>query len=257
VKITKIADELYRHQKSAVELDKITTRYDGITIEDAYEIQKINIEKDVQSGDHFVGWKMGLTSKAKQQSVGVNQPIYGRLLESMKLAGGDLHLEGVIHPRVEPELAFVINKRLEGAETTEQDVWHATECIMPALEIIDSRYKDFSFNLIDVVADNASSAKFLISEQTYLPNHYQWEQISVTMKLNGKIVQEGKGSAVLGHPVRSVVELVHMLHSTGHCIEPGMIVLTGGITEAIHFSTGDVITVDFSELGTLSLSRLN
>ena len=114
-----------------------------------------------------------------------------------------------------------------------------TECIMPALEVIDSRYKDFSFNLIDVVADNASSAKYLILEQIYAPNQFQWENIKVQMKLNGRVVQEGKGSAVMGHPVRSVVELVKMLHSYGLCIEPGMMVLTGGITEAIHVFSGD------------------
>jgi 2-oxo-3-hexenedioate decarboxylase len=253
MKLQEIADDLYCHQKEAMELDKITKRYNGITLENAYEIQKMNIEKDLQTGDHFVGWKMGLTSKAKQKSVGVDQPIYGRLLESMKLSGGELHLDGFIHPRVEPELAFVINKRLEGTDITEQDVWQATECIMPALEIIDSRYRNFSFNLIDVVADNASSAKFLISEKAFSPNQFKWEQIPVMMKLNDKIVQEGKGSDVLEHPVRSVIELVHMLHRSGHCIEPGMIVLTGAITEAIHVSSGDVISVNFHGLGTMSL----
>jgi 2-oxo-3-hexenedioate decarboxylase len=253
--IIEIANEIHWHQKNVLEMDKITTRYAGLTLEDAYEIQKMNIIKDLQAGEQFVGWKMGLTSLAKQQSVGVNQPIYGRLLKSMKMIDGELSLEGLIHPRVEPEFAFLINKRLEGANVSEQDVWQATECIIPAVEIIDSRYRDFSFNLIDVVSDNASSAKFLLSEQSFSPSQFQWEKVQVTMKLNDKIVQEGKGSAVMGHPVRSVVELVKMLHSSGLCIEPGMIVLTGGITEAIHVSSGDLLEVEFDKFSTLYLNR--
>lgn len=248
-----IANEIYHHQKSAVDMEQISVRYPTITIEDAYKIQEINIEKDLQTGDQFVGWKMGLTSLAKQQSVGVNQPIYGRLLKSMEMSNNELSLEGLIHPRVEPEFAFVINKKLEGNNVTEQDVWQATEGIMLALEVIDSRYKDFLFNLNDVVADNASSARFLISEQMYKPGQFQWEKANVRMKLNGKVIQEGKGSAVMGNPVCSVVELVKMLHSSGLCIEAGMIVLTGGITEAIHVFSGDSIEVEFDELSKIDL----
>lgn len=162
-------------------------------------------------------------------------------------------MERLIHPRVEPEFAFLMNKKLAGNHVTEQEVWQATEGIMTAIEVIDSRYKDFSFNLIDVVADNASSAKFFLSEQIYAPNKFQWEKAQVRMKLNGKVVQEGTGSAVMGNPVRSVVELVKMLHSSGLCIEPGMIVLTGGLTEAIHVFSGDSVEVEFVELGKMEL----
>lgn len=252
--LTVIANEISHHQKSAVEMEKITTRYPSITIDDAYTIQEINMKKELPDGDQMVGWKMGLTSIAKQQSVGVNQPIYGRLLMSMEMSNQKLSLEGLIHPRVEPEFAFFINKKLEGDHVTEQEVWDATEGIMTAIEVIDSRYKDFSFNLIDVVADNASSAKFFLSEQIYGPNKFQWEKATVRMMLNGKVVQEGKGSDVMGNPVRSVIELVKMLHASGLCIDPGMVVLTGGITEAIHVSSGDTIEVKFVELGNINLT---
>jgi len=252
--LQKIADELRWHQKNSLELDKITQRYKDLSLEEAYEIQRLNIEKGRQTGDQLVGWKMGLTSIAKQESVGVDQPIYGRLLESMVMEEPILHIEKLIHPRVEPEIAFLFNKRLEGKDITEQDVWQATDCIMPALEVIDSRYKDFSFNLIDVVADNASSAKFIVSNKMYAPNQFKLDEIGVVMKLNGQIVQEGNGSAVMGNPVRSVMQLVRMLHDTGHCIEPGMVVLTGGITEAIHLQNGDLITVEYDKLGTLNMT---
>ncbi|WP_053368858.1 2-keto-4-pentenoate hydratase [Bacillus sp. FJAT-27245] len=252
--LTDIANEISRHQKSAVEMDRISTRYPDITIDDAYKIQEMIIEKELQDGGNLAGWKMGLTSVAKQQSVGVTQPIFGRLLESMRMPKEELFLAGLIHPRVEPEFAFIINKKLEGNNITEQDVYQATEGIILAVEVIDSRYKDFSFNLIDVVADNTSSAKFFTLEQMYHPNQFQWENIKVQMKLNGKVVQEGKGSDVLGHPARSVVELVKMLHSYGHSIEPGMIVLTGALTEAIHVFSGDTIEVEFELLGKINLT---
>ncbi len=249
-----LAAEIHYHQRNAIEMDKISTRYPIMTMDDSYKIQKVNTEKELQEGNQFVGWKMGLTSIAKQLSVGIDQPIYGRLLKSMEISNMKLSLEGLIHPRVEPEFAFIINKKLEGNNLSEEDVWRATEGIMTAIEIIDSRYKDFSFNLIDVIADNASSAKYLLSEQIYLPNKFQLEHEKVYMKLNGKVVQEGKGSAVMGNPVRSVVELVKMLHSNGLCIEAGMIVLSGGITEAIHVISGDSVEVEFTSFGNINLT---
>lgn len=252
--LQEIVDEIYRHQTSAEELEKITLRYDGLTVDDAYEIQRLSIEKYISSGDKLIGWKMGLTSKAKQQSVGVDEAIYGRLLESMELTIPELSLKGLIHPRIEPEIAFVFKHKLEGSHITPRDVWLATECVMPAVEFIDSRYKNFSFTLVDVVADNASSAKFYVGDQGFSPYQFQWDQVGVVMKKNGEVMQTGAGAAVLGHPVRSVIEQVHMLHRIGACIEPGMIVLTGGITEAIHVRDGDRISVEFDGLGDLNIS---
>lgn len=249
-----IANEIYKHQKNAVELEKITLRNPGLSVDDAYEIQRLSVEQALLSGDSIVGWKMGLTSKAKQQSVGVDEAIYGRLLASMELTDSELSLEGLIHPRIEPEIAFVFKHRLEGQKVTPRDVWLATECVMPAVEVIDSRYKNFSFTLVDVVADNASGAKFLVADQAFSPYQFRWDEVGVVMKKNGEVMQTGAGAAVLGHPVRSVVELAHMLSRTGAAIEPGMVVLTGGITDAIHVYEGDRISVEFDQLGELNIS---
>ncbi|MCF8563190.1 fumarylacetoacetate hydrolase family protein [Alicyclobacillus tolerans] len=251
--LEQIASEITSHQQSATEMEKITLRYDGLTVEDAYEIQRLSVASMIRPGNSLVGWKMGLTSKAKQQSVGVNEALYGRLLASMELAQPELSLKGLIHPRVEPEIAFVLKHRLEGPRVTPRDVWLATECVMPAVEVIDSRYKNFSFTLVDVVADNASSAKFLVADQAYSPYQFRWDEVGVVMKKNGEVVQTGAGAAVLGHPVRSVVELVHMLHRTGHALEAGMVVLTGAITEAIHVYEGDTVSVEFDEMGEIRL----
>jgi 2-oxo-3-hexenedioate decarboxylase len=248
-----IAEEIHRHQQEGRELEKITTRYEGLSVENAYQIQRIGAELALAAGDELIGWKMGLTSSAKQVSVGVEEPIYGRLLASMELEQGDLSLTGLIHPRVEPELAFVFRKRLGGSRVTARDVWLATECVMPALEVIDSRFQNFSFTLIDVVADNASSAKFLLSDQAYSPYQCAWDEVGVVLRQNGQVVQTGAGAAVLGHPVRAVIQLARMLDREGLAIEPGMVVLTGGITEAVHLHAGDDIIVEFDQLGELHL----
>ncbi|WDL95734.1 2-keto-4-pentenoate hydratase [Alicyclobacillus sp. ALC3] len=247
--LQEVAYELYRHQQEGRELEKITLRHDGLTVDQAYDIQRFNIDNALAAGDRLVGWKMGLTSKAKQVSVGVDEAIYGRLLHSMELFDSQLSLQGLIHPRVEPEIAFVMKHRLAGEDVTARDVWLATECVMPAVEVIDSRYRNFSFTLVDVVADNASSAKFLVADQAYSPYQFAWDQVGVVMKKNGEVMQTGAGAAVLGHPVRSVVELAHMLAREGEAIEPGMVVLTGGITEAIHLHAGDEVVVEFDGMG--------
>ncbi len=252
--LIEIANEIYRHQKEAEELEKITLRYDGLSVDDAYEIQRLCVEQALASGDSLVGWKMGLTSKAKQQSVGVDEAIYGRLLASMEMANPELSLEKLIHPRIEPEIAFVFKRKLEGPRVTPRDVWLATECIMPAVEVIDSRYKNFSFTLVDVVADNASGAKFFVADQAFSPYQFAWDEVGVVMKKNGEVMQTGAGAAVLGHPVRSIVELFQMLNRTGGSIEPGMVVLTGGITEAIHVYEGDRVSVEFDQLGEINIT---
>ncbi|MCL6598152.1 MAG: fumarylacetoacetate hydrolase family protein [Alicyclobacillus macrosporangiidus] len=249
-----LAEEVASHQRSGQEMEKLTVRYPELTVEDAYRIQALCVEQALARGDRLTGWKMGLTSKAKQVSVGVDEAIYGRLLASMEMEEPVLRLEGFIHPRVEPEIAFVMKRELGGKHVTARDVWLATECIVPAIEVIDSRYRNFSFTLVDVVADNASAAKFILGDQGFSPYVARWDEVGVAVFRNGEVMQCGAGAAVLGHPVRSVVQLARMLARAGASIEPGMVVLTGGITEAVHVYAGDEIEVRYDELGTLRLS---
>ncbi|MEH7452452.1 2-keto-4-pentenoate hydratase [Gottfriedia acidiceleris] len=251
--ITEIANKIYMHQKNGLEMDKITIEHPELNVNNAYEIQKLSIDNAIKNGDPLIGWKMGLTSIAKQKSVNVDEPIYGRLTKSMELEENELTMEGSIHPRVEPEIAFMINRPLFGNDVTAKDVWEATEYIVPALEVIDSRYKNFSFTLTDVVADNASSSKFIIGKQQYSPTYTSWDEINVELYKNGVKVQSGVSSDVLDHPVESVVKLVQMLSKNGEQIEPGMIILTGGITEAIHVQEGDIVEARFDGIETMSL----
>jgi 2-oxo-3-hexenedioate decarboxylase len=253
VELSSIAEYIAFHQRSGIEMEKITLKYPHLSVSDAYEIQQICIEKYYDSNDLMIGWKMGLTSKAKQKSVGVDKPIYGRLTKSMELHEPVLPMDHHIHPRIEPEFAFVINKELKGENITPRDIWMATECVFPALEVIDSRYKNFSFTLIDVIADNASSSKFLLGNQAFDPYLVSWDKVEVAVYRNGERVKQGIGAAVLEHPVRSIVELVKMLHKKSLSIKPGMVILTGGITEAVEVHEGDTIEAEFGQLSKLNI----
>ncbi|WP_078379897.1 2-keto-4-pentenoate hydratase [Sutcliffiella halmapala] len=251
--LLQIAKQVAQHQQKGQEMDKITLSHPKMNTDHAYEIQKLSMEQAIENGDRLIGWKMGLTSKAKQLSVGVEEAIYGRLTSSMELTESTLHVGPLIHPRVEPEFAFVLNRELKGEHITVRDVWMATECIFPAIEVIDSRYRNFSFTLEDVIADNASSSKFILGNQAFSPYFTSWDTVEVKMRRNGEVVQSGVGAAVLDHPVKSIVELVKMLNKEGLSVQPGMVVLAGGITEAINVYAGDVIEVHYDKLGTLKL----
>ncbi|ATP41187.1 4-oxalocrotonate decarboxylase [Solibacillus sp. R5-41] len=248
------ASQVATAQATKQAIEKITVSKPDLTVEQAYEIQKISIEQTLTAANRFIGWKMGLTSVAKQQQVGVDSPIYGRLTSSMNLITNELTAAEYIHPRVEAEVAFVFKKALFGANLTPLDVWDAVESVYLALEVIDSRYQNFSFTLPDVIADNASSTKILLSAQAFSPYALDWSAVEVTLKLNGEDKLFGQGAAVLGHPIYSVIELLTMLEREGRGITPGQLVLTGGITDAIAVEAGDVIEADYGALGKLTLN---
>ncbi|AXF57995.1 4-oxalocrotonate decarboxylase [Salicibibacter kimchii] len=249
-----MASEIEENQRNGIEMEKVTLKYPKMTVEEAYDVQSQTIQRYRDRGDEMVGWKMGLTSVAKQKSMNVEEPIYGRLTNSMKLSTPTLKMENLIHPKVEPEFAFLINKELKGDQLQVKDVWEATKEVYPALEIIDSRYKNFSFTLTDVIADNASSSKFILGKEGFPPEYTDWDNVKVTMFVNGDEVQSGYGKAVLDHPVNSIIELSKMLNRTGLSIKPGMIVLVGAITEAVSVKKGDYLEVNYETLGQLNLN---
>lgn len=248
------AEKVAQAQANKKAIEKITVSRPSMTVEEAYEIQKISIEQTLSSENHFIGWKMGLTSIAKQIQVGVNEPIYGRLTSKMNLQKNEITATDFIHPRVEAEVAFVFKKELKGANLTPLEVWPAIENVFLALEVIDSRYENFSFTLPDVIADNASSSKILLSAQAFSPYEKNWADVKVKMYQNGEEKLEGTGAAVLSHPIYSVIELLNMLAKEGRGILPGQLVLTGGITDAIHVEAGDEIVATYGDLGSLILN---
>jgi 2-oxo-3-hexenedioate decarboxylase len=250
-----IVDYLLSAEKERREVLKVTDQYPDLSIEQAYAIQEQLIARKEQDGARRIGLKLGLTSKPKQQMMGVHEAIYGYLTHDMlALEWEGIAFDQLIHPKAEPEIAFFIGEDLQGTNVTALDVLQATQYVAPAIEIIDSRYLNFRFTLVDVVADNCSSAKFLIGNKWCSPVGMDLGNLGMTMYKNGAVSQVGSSSAVLGHPATSVAWAVNKLGAMGKGLKKGDVVLSGAISEAIAFEPGDTIQVQFAELGSVSFT---
>ena len=220
---------------------------DAITLEQAYAIQRLSIERRVQRGERRIGIKMGFTSRAKMQQMGVSDLIWGRLTSGMLVEdGGVIRLGDYVHPRVEPEVAFLVGKPLAGRVTAMQAL-AAVDAVAPALEIIDSRYRNFRFSLTDVVADNSSSSGFVVgpwrSAATDLDN------LGLVMAFDGRPEAFGSTAAILGHPLRSLVAAARVVAEAGEELRPGDIVLAGGATAASALRAGIHVSLEVESLG--------
>ena len=246
-----LADRLLEAKKEVREIDRLTLEYPDLTVELGYEIQRILVEK--KKNGRPVGWKVGLTSRAKQAQMGVYEPIYGTLLDIHRIADkAGIPVRSLIHPKVEPEIAFVLKRDLRGPGVTLDQVLEATERVYPALEVIDSRYRDFKFTLPDVIADNASCGRFVLGSQGVDPRNFDLRLFGVILEKNGEVVHTGAGAAVLGHPAKAVIWLCDMLSNQGLAVTTGSVILAGAITEAVPFRPGDVITATAEHVGTVS-----
>ncbi len=233
--------------QSAITLRKarppLTMERPDLTVEEAYQVQAAGMEIALSQKDSVTGYKMGLTSRAKQRDVNVFEPIRGYLLSSMEVTKGEnVSVEKWIHPRVEPELAVVLKQPL-GEGATLRDVVRALEMVTPALEILDSRYENFTFSLPDVIADNTSAAGFMVGRTNWIDRLDEIGTIGVTLRKNALVERTGAPAAVLGDPLLSVLALAKALGREGKRIEPGMVILTGGITAAVAFAKGDLIEI--------------
>jgi 2-oxo-3-hexenedioate decarboxylase len=244
-------------EKAAAErraIAPLSQRWPDLSISEAYAIQSELIRQRLARGERLLGMKLGLTSRAKQEQVGVSTPIIGWLTDAMHVPmGAPLPRERLIHPRVEPEIVFLMGKRVSGATVTAQDVLHAVSAVSAGLEVLDSRYTDFRFTLPDVIADNASAAYFLLGGIEVPPSGCDLRQEECSLKVNGRIVSRARGEAVMGHPAEAVAHAARLLAEQGMAIESGWIVLTGGLTEAVPLATGDIVEAHFTHLGTVSL----
>ncbi|ADE70599.1 MULTISPECIES: 2-keto-4-pentenoate hydratase [Priestia] len=250
-----IVDYLLSAEREGYEVTKVTERYPDLTIDDAYSLQKQLIERKVQDGVKRVGVKLGLTSKAKQEMMGVHEAIYGYLTSDMLgLEWEPIVFNQLIHPKAEPEIAFLMGEDLCGTNLTEEDVLKAVKYVAPALEIIDSRYLDFKFTLPDVVADNCSSSRFIVGSNWIKPDQVNLANIGMVMSKNGEVATVGAGAAVLGHPAKAVAWAVNKLGEHKEGLKKGDIVLTGAVSEAISFRSGDSIHAQFADLGSVSFS---
>ena len=252
--IEKLAEHLENAELQAYEVTKITDDYPNMTFTDATDVQWEIRRRKMSRGHKVVGMKMGLTSWAKMKQMGVEMPCYGFLADYFSLPdGAQVPFDKLIHPKVEAEIAFVTNKELSGRNLTVEDVLAATELVVPAVEIIDSRYKDFKFDLTSVQADNSSSTRFVVGSHAAKPEDFDWSTIGVVMQKNGEIIELGAGAAVLDHPAASVAMLATMLAERDKVIPAGTFIMTGGITAAVLVEKGDSIVVRYQGLGTVTM----
>ena len=250
----KVADELLQAEMGAYQISKITDQYSDMTVEDAYSIQLENISKKVASGEKVIGLKVGLTSKAMQNLLGVNEPDYGHLTDKMLMAEGDYCLiKELIQPKVEGELAFCLNKTLKGPGVTIADVYNATGWVAPAIEIVDSRIKHWKINLNDTIADNGSSARLVLGGRMTKIEDIDMRLIGMKLEKNGELLSTGTGAEVWGNPAASVAWLANKLSEFDIELKEGNIILSGAVTAAVPAEAEDVFTVSFAGLGSVSV----
>ncbi|WP_163538099.1 fumarylacetoacetate hydrolase family protein [Gracilibacillus sp. YIM 98692] len=240
------------------EVEKITADLKpDLTVEEGYLVQEEIVQRKLAEGHRIVGPKMGLTSQAKMKQMNVNNPIYGYLFDYMLIEnGGKLSLSDMIHPKVEAEIAFVIGEDIEGPGITVAQVLAKTDYVLPALEIIDSRYKNFEFTLPDVVADNASTSRVVFGTSLKKPS-LELDLVGGVLSINGEIKDLGTGATVLGHPANSIAMLANMLAKKEEKVKKGDIILTGGITGAVLLNQGDIVSGKFDGLGEVFFTVTN
>ncbi|MFK7929695.1 MAG: 2-keto-4-pentenoate hydratase [Myxococcota bacterium] len=236
---------------SGTAIPQLSHTYGEVSVEAAYGIQALSIARRLARGERMVGLKMGFTSRAKMIQMGLSDQIWGRLTSGMQIAdGGTLHFDRYVHPRFEPEVAFLLKKPLSGPTTPAQALTHV-EAVAPAMEIIDSRYKDFKFSLSDVVADNSSSSSFVLGK--WCSPDLDMSNLGMVCEVDGRPVQIGSTAAILGHPLRSLVAASRIAAEHGLELKAGWTVMAGAATAATFIKPGQHLRVVAEKMGTVDL----
>jgi 2-oxo-3-hexenedioate decarboxylase len=242
-----IADEAARSRKTIRQF----TESAPLSIEDAYAIQARSVARRFARGERLIGIKMGLTSRAKMAQVGVSEVIWGRLTDAMRVEdNGASSRMRYIHPRIEPELAFLLKAPLTG-DVSETQAMQAVEAIAPAMEIIDSRFRDFKFALPDVIADNSSSSGFVIGK--WVSPDQRFSDLGIVMEVDGREVERGSTAAILGDPVLSLVAAARLAGSAIGGLKAGWIILAGAATAAYPLAVGQRVRAVVETLGSVSI----
>jgi 2-keto-4-pentenoate hydratase len=253
----KAAELLAEAERAQSAIDPLTELFPGIDADDAYQVQLLNVRARTAAGARTRGHKVGLSAKAMQQMLGVDEPDYGHLLADMHVKSGEPVDAGrYLQPRVEPEVGFLLGDDLPGEGCTEADALAATEAIAPALELIDSRIENWRIRLPDTIADNASSAGFALGETRLDPRSVDLTAIPVRLTRNGELVESGRSDAVLGNPLVCVAWLARTVATFGVRLRAGHVILPGSCTRAVDLRPGDAFSADFGPLGTVALNAL-
>lgn len=235
--------------RSHCAIEQLSIRRD-LSVADAYAIQHAAMERRIARGEMPVGVKLGFTSREKALQMGVHDVILGHLTDAMRLAdGGRLELAAYIHPRIEPEIAFLLKRPLRG-QLSEIEALAAVAAVAPALEVIDSRYRDFKFALADVIADNSSAAAFVIGP--WMPP-LDLSDLAMAMEFDGQVVRAGSSSAILGHPLKALAAAARIADGLGETLQDGWIVMAGAATAAEPLRPGLTVRNVVSQLGSVSI----
>lgn len=253
------AQELDRAEKTRTQMRQLSLTYPDMTIADAYRVQKAWVDLKVAAGDPVRGHKIGLTSKAMQTAVNIDEPDYGVLLASMFFQdGGKVPAGRFIQLRVEAELAFVLKDRIAGPDVTVFDVLNATDFICPALEILDARIQRIdpetkaTRKIIDTIADNAANCGIVLGGRPFRPLDADLRWIAAICSKNGEVEETGVAAGVLNNPANGIVWLARRLAPHGVALEPGQIILSGSFIRPVDCRKGDTIQADFGPYGTVS-----
>lgn len=249
-----IAAALAAAERAGKAIAPFTDDHPDLDVSTAYRAQAAFAQLKLDAGERFLGYKLGLTSRAKQQAMGVETPLFGRVTSAMVATFGDpVRLDAFIHPRVEPEIAFLLARDVE-APATITSVLAATDAVFAAVDVLDSRYEDFRFTLPDVIADNASAGAFHLGPVARRPDELgDLRLLGCVVRVDGGVAMTAAGAAVMGHPAAAVTWLADRLAEQGEQLRAGQLVFSGGLTAPVPVTAEGSVTFEFDGLGTIEI----
>lgn len=249
---SELASLLRAAERSRRPIGPLSDEHPELTIADGYAIQEHLLAARQADGERIIGAKLGFTSRAMREQMGIEEPNYGWLTDAMGVADGRIGLDTLIHPRVEPEIAIRLRDELRGPGIDHSDVLAATDAVHACLEIVDSRYIDYRFRAADNIADNSSAARVVLGAPV-APADIELRLVGVVLEREQTIVATAAGAAALGDPLAAVAWLANALADTDRTLEPGQIVLSGGLTAASPVHAGTTVRACFDRLGSVAL----
>ncbi|MEJ5988406.1 fumarylacetoacetate hydrolase family protein [Ramlibacter sp. PS3R-8] len=251
------AQALRRARAQRLTIARISETHGIAGAEEAYAVAAVNTQARLAEGRRIVGKKVGLTSLAVQKQLGVDQPDFGVLFDDMEyLNGQDVPMARLIQPKVEAEVAFIMGRDLAGAAPTWSEFLACVSQVLPAIEIVDSAITDWKITLVDTIADNASSALFVLGDQPVALGALQLGEVAMSMTKNREPASSGTGAACLGHPLRAAYWLARTMAARGQGLRAGEVILSGALGPMVPVSAGDTIQADMGPLGRVSCSMV-
>ncbi|WP_309080499.1 2-oxo-hept-4-ene-1,7-dioate hydratase [Zhihengliuella sp.] len=251
--ITRIADELVEAGRTRTPVERLTARFPEMTVEDSYRVQNLWRQRSEENGRRLAGRKIGLTSRAMQMATGITEPDYGIIFDDMILENGcEVVWDRYTHPRVEVELAFKLGQDISGPGATIFDVLDATEYVVPALEILDSRVQMEGRTIVDTISDNAAMGAMVVGGNPVRPQDVDLRWVAAILYKNQVVEETGVGAGVLNHPAAGVYWLANKIAAHGDGLKAGEIILAGSFTRPMWVYQGDTVLADYGPMGTVT-----